>query len=360
MTSRKTSPLSIPPWANRFINTWQQQQLNHLARGNSAQIPLFHALLDPSSNSTSASRPTPIPESDRRFKKCPEAFHVEGVSQGTLTHHKEWGNSVVYPGTLRDFQVWLPANVQPGESLGLIVVPDGLAAWEFATQITSVLDNLIHARRIPRVALVLVGVGWEPATGAVAMEPKELFPASMPGYLQRFRELDVLSTEYGSMIVDEMLPWIENEHNVVLSQDPSLRCIAGQSSGGMCAFNVAWTRPELFGAVLGVSTSFCNSMAGYLLPREVRLTKKKPLRVALLVGEHDVASNVGNWCEHTQLMGAALEFKGYDAMVEVAKGGGHTLRYTGARLASVLEWLFVDKSVPTQTNTEGMHKISKL
>ena len=43
-------------------------------------------------------------------------------------------------------------------------------------------------------------------------------------------------------------------------------------------------------------------------------------------------------------MGKALAFRQYESIVEVAKGGGHTLRYTSMRLANVLEWLFDNRS----------------
>ena len=44
----------------------------------------------------------------------------------------------------------------------------------------------------------LCGVGYEPNTGAEPMPPKVLFPQSMAGMVQRMREPDVVSEEFGS------------------------------------------------------------------------------------------------------------------------------------------------------------------
>ena len=327
-------------YTQRFIDSWESQQFEHLRHTGQAKSMLESKCGSPPSISTTTDQATPTPTSDRLFHKCTDSHTLPHVPTGTLHSHRNWNHSTVYPGTCRNFDLYLPPDTQAGETLGLIFIPDGRAAWQFATNITTVLDNLIHTQRIPRVALVLSGVGWEPTTGASAMAPKTLFPTSLPGFLQRWTELDVLSSNYGSFILEELLPWIEQTHRIVFSNNPQLRCMAGQSSGGICAFNVAWTFPKQFGLIFGVSSSFCNSMSGSLLHREVRLAPKKDLRVALFVGEHDNDLATGNWCAHTKLMGDALAYKAYDSVVAVAPGGGHTLRYTASRLGEILEWLF--------------------
>mmetsp|Transcript_118423 Transcript_118423/g.209309 ORF Transcript_118423/g.209309 Transcript_118423/m.209309 type:complete len:355 (-) Transcript_118423:31-1095(-) len=330
-----------PAWLLRHLHTQEMQQLEELRKrrlcASALQLQEDPEFTVP--DIANAPRRS-APESDRLFRRCAEATQVEGVPAGTLFEHKNWSGSVVYPGTLRDFDVYLPAGTSSGEELGLIFIADGKAAWQFATNLSIVLDNLIHQQRMPRAAAVLAGVGWEPGTGAEGMKAKETFPTSPMAMLQRIHELDTISEDYGHHILHEVLPWIEERHNIVFSSDPSLRCIAGQSSGAICAFNVAWTRPESFSLVLAVSTSFCNSIPGYLFPREVRWRKKKPLRFYLTAGEYDLSDERGDWAEHTRLMGSALAGKGYDHVVEIAKGGGHTLRYTGSRLAFILEWLF--------------------
>lgn len=327
----------------RFARFWEDQQLSR-ARKTHIAASRFESRC----GSTPASlrppvAPSPPPFSDKaRYSvKCPEAEKMPGVPRGSLTEHKAWGDSVVYPGTLRDFDVWLPDRASASEELGVVVVADGKAAWRFATRIDVVVANLIHQGRIPRVALVLCGVGYEPNTGAEPMPPKALFPQSMAGMVQRMRELDVVSEEFGEHVDCELLPFVERHHGVKFSRDPAKRVMCGQSSGGIAALSAAWHRPDRFGAVVGISTSFCNSLPGYMLPQEVRLTSPiKPLRIYLSVGEHDVVTEHGDWCEHTIMMGKALEYKGYDYKCEVAEGGGHTLRYTGTKLGEILSWVF--------------------
>jgi enterochelin esterase-like enzyme len=329
-----------PPYVQRFIDLWQSQQLEHIRNIGIARSLFESKCGSPPTLPGGFGKANPVPKSDKNFTMCKESIANSNIPTGTLVEHKNWSGSTVYPGICRNFDVYLPANTKTGEKLGLIFIPDGKAAWNYATKITNVLDNLIHYKKIPRVALILCGVGWEPNTGATPMKPKQLFPKSLPGFLQRWTELDVNSLSYGRMIIEEILPFVENEHNIKFSTSPSLKCIAGQSSAGMCAFNVGWNFPNEFGLIFGISTSFGNSITGSLYPREVRLSPKKNLKIALFVGEYDNDLDVGNWCEHTKLMESALNFKNYTNIVEVAKGGGHTLRYTSSRLADILEWLF--------------------
>lgn len=329
----------------RFVSFWEDQQLSRARRAHVAASRFERRCGTTAAANRPPAMPPPPPASDKALyggKKCPEATRVPDVPAGTFHEHKAWGCSVIYPGTLRDFDVWLPdtSPSHAGEELGVIVVADGMAAWRFATNIEIVLSNLIHQRKIPRVALVLCGVGYEPNTGAEAMPPKALFPQSMAGMVQRMRELDVVSEEFGEHIEAELLPFIARHHGITFSKDPAKRVMCGQSSGGIAALSAAWHRPDRFGNVIGISTSFCNSLPGYMLPQEVRLTSpNKPLRIYLSVGEHDVVAENGDWCEHTLMMGKALAFKGYDYRCEVAEGGGHTLRYTGTKLGEILTWV---------------------
>ena len=51
---------------------------------------------------------------------------------------------------------------------------------------------------------------------------------------------DTLSDQYTRFLLEEILP--EVEKTVKLRHDAASRAIAGQSSGGICAFTVAWER----------------------------------------------------------------------------------------------------------------------
>ena len=60
----------------------------------------------------------------------------------------------------------------------------------------------------------------------------------------RAAEYDSLSDAYARFLVDELLPEVGKSYN--LTTDPERRAIGGTSSGAICAFTVAWHRPDQF------------------------------------------------------------------------------------------------------------------
>ena len=77
---------------------------------------------------------------------------------------------------------------------------------------------------------------------------------------QRSVEYDTLSDRYARFLLEEILP--EVEKTVKLRHDPESRAIAGISSGGICAWTVAWERPDEFRKVLSWVGSFTNIASG--------------------------------------------------------------------------------------------------
>ena len=69
---------------------------------------------------------------------------------------------------------------------------------------------------------------------------------------------------YARFLVEEMLPEVGKKYN--LTADPDKRAIAGASSGGICAFTVAWERPDAFRKVLSHIGSFTNIRGGHVYP----------------------------------------------------------------------------------------------
>lgn len=55
---------------------------------------------------------------------------------------------------------------------------------------------------------------------------------------------------------EEILPEIAK--NYKLTDDPERRASCGFSSGGICAFTVAWQRPDLFRKVMSHCGTFLN------------------------------------------------------------------------------------------------------
>ena len=66
-------------------------------------------------------------------------------------------------------------------------------------------------------------------------------------------EYDSMTPDYAEFLIEELLPIIEKKYQI--TQNPELRAICGNSSGGICAFTVAWHRPESFGKCSATSVA---------------------------------------------------------------------------------------------------------
>src|SRR5207253_189003 len=121
-------------------------------------------------------------------------------------------------------------------------------------------------------------------------------------------------------------------------KDAAGRAICGISSGGICAFTVAWQRPDLFSKVLSHVGSFTNIRGGDVYPGLIRKSEKKPIRVFLQDGENDLDNVHGNWPLANRQMDAALRFKGYGHQFVMGKEG-HNGKHGGAILPESLTWL---------------------
>ncbi|MDH4411349.1 MAG: hypothetical protein QE273_17180 [Verrucomicrobiales bacterium] len=111
------------------------------------------------------------------------------------------------------------------------------------------------------------------------------------------------------------------------------------SSSGICAFTVAWERPDLFRKVLSHIGSFTNIRGGHVYPSLIRKTEKKPLRVFLQDGSNDLDNEHGNWPLANQEMAAALKFAGYDHDFVFGEGA-HNGNHGGAIFPDSMRWLW--------------------
>jgi enterochelin esterase family protein len=166
------------------------------------------------------------------------------------------------------------------------------------------------------------------------------------GRRNRSVEYDTLSDRYARFVLEEILPEVEKTVN--LRKDAEGRAIAGISSGGICAFTVAWERPEAFSKVLSWVGSFVNIASGpsrreggHNYPALIRKTPKKPIRVFLQDGANDLDNPHGNWPLANHQMARALAFAGYDFQF-VFGNGFHSDRHGRAILPDSLRWLWRD------------------
>jgi hypothetical protein len=149
-----------------------------------------------------------------------------------------------------------------------------------------------------------------------------------------------------------LLPALKKDYN--LSDNPEDRGIGGASSGAICAFTVAWHRPDQFRKVLSTIGSFTNIRGGHAYPDLVRAADRKPIRVFLQDGMND---NRGkrrdggydpqwDWYAQNRKMVEALTSKGYDLNYTFGIGT-HSNRQGGAILPEMLRWLWRDYPRPT-------------
>ena len=253
-----------------------------------------------------------------------------GVPAGTLTQMPSW-RSKIFDGTSRDWWVYVPAGATPGKPLAVMVFQDGGGPKNW---IPTVFDNMIAKGEIPPT----VGIFINPGT----------FDG---GRSNRSVEYDTLSDKYARFLIDEILP--EVGKMATLTQNPDERLIFGVSSGGICAFTVAWEHPEAFRKVATGVGSFVNLQGGpsgiggghnypILIRKSVGNDKTippKPLRVYLTDGANDLDNPFGNWPLANQYMAKSLAWAGYDYKF-VYGNGFHGGRYSQYLMPDILRWLW--------------------
>jgi enterochelin esterase-like enzyme len=268
------------------------------------------------------------------YKLGPDSQRHEGVPVGTVTKH-EW-KSKVFDGTIRDYFVYAPRQYDPAKPACVMVFQDGHAyvneTGEFRVPI--VFDNLISKGQMPVTIAIFINPGHK----------AEKTPDKPWNSNNRSFEYDTLSDQYARFLLEEMLPEVGKEYKLTDSAEG--RAIGGISSGGICAFTVAWHRPDAFSRVLSHVGSFTNIRGGHVYPALIRKTRPvKPIRVFLQDGANDLDNEHGNWPLANQEMAAALKFAKYDYRFEFGTEG-HNGKHGGAILPESLRWLWSGYKTP--------------
>jgi enterochelin esterase family protein len=264
---------------------------------------------------------------DEEYKLGPDSMRQEGVPQGSAT--KDVWRSKVFLETVRDYWVYVPKQYDGNKPACVMVFQDGQAyvKEDGDFRVPVVFDNLIHKGEMP----VTVGIFINPGrlVAPPADDPKKASNRSF--------EYDTLSDQYARFLLEEILPEVGKRYK--LTEDPECRAICGISSGGICAFTVAWQRPDAFRKVLSHVGSFTNIRGRHVYPSLIRSAPAKPIRVFLQDGDKDLDNAWGNWWLANLEMDAALKFKQYDYKF-VGGTGGHSGKHGGAILPDSLRWLW--------------------
>ena len=237
------------------------------------------------------------------------------VQPGTPTGEvikAEFAESKVYPGTWREYWVYIPKQLDRAKPAPVMVFQDGL---QYNAPV--VFDNLIHKKQIPPMVGVFVMHGRVKAATTDALDR-----------MNRSFEYDSVSEDYARFLVDEMLPHVAKTHGVTLSADPNDRAIAGNSSGAIAAFAAAWQRPDAFRRVFSAIGTYVGLRGGNSFPLLIRKTEPKPIRIFLQDGSNDLNNYTGNWFIANQDMQSAFEYAGYDVKHEWGDGAHNSQHAT--------------------------------
>jgi len=281
------------------------------------------------------------------WTNAPELTPREGVPKGKIYHiTMDSTDSKIYPGIIktkpgvitpyqRSVTVYVPSQYVAGTAAPFMVSQDSMGSGEVPT----ILDNMISDHRLPAMVAIFINSGGSDAQGS-----------------ERGLEYDTLSPWYAQFIEWEVLPRVSKECNVTFTKDPDARMTMGGSSGGACAFTMAWYRPDLYHRVLTYSGTYVNqawppdptTLHGaweyheHLIPD----TKRKPIRIWMEVGAKDLRpddpeSTLHNWPLANVKMAAVLKAKKYHYQFVFANDARHVdggvVRQT---LPQALEWVW--------------------
>ncbi len=287
----------------------------------------------------------PIPMAFGQNETYPEhrdSVRHEGIPEGKILGPFGWTSSI-FPGTIRNYHIYVPAQYEASQPACLMIVQDGLGRaneWRLPT----VMDNLIADKSIPVMIGLFIEPGQVPVTNANAQ----------PRFNRSF-EYDGLGDRYARFLIEEILPEVSKEY--AISASPNDRCLAGASSGGICALNAAWERPDHFRRVLSTIGTFVGLRGADQLSTLIRKTEPKPLRVFLQDGSQDLNIYAGDWWIANQQMRSALEYSGYETQ-HVWGEGGHNGKQAAAMMPDAMRWVWKDHPAPISKGTQPTARLN--
>lgn len=287
----------------------------------------------------------------------PDSLENPNIAHGALKGPFEF-RSKVFLGTVRRYWIYVPVGYEATKPANLLVFQDGQRATNpnGSLRVQNVLDNLIARGDIAPT----IGVFITP--GNLSDAYPDNLGMSNPNH--RREEYDAMNDDYAQMLIDELLPEVAKSY--AFSSDPKRRVIGGTSSGAICAFTVAWNRPDHFANVISIIGSYTSigyapangydamKIGGDMYPALIRKSPIKPLRVFFQDGSNDLDNEHGNWFLANQSMVKAIEYANRTADQNKTSGprydikyewgdGAHSDQHGGALLPDILRWIWRDQ-----------------
>jgi gluconolactonase len=277
----------------------------------------------------------------------PDSKPQDGVPAGEVVKYS-FDNSRIFPGTTREYWVYVPRQYDPHKPACLYVGQDGV---QFKAPV--VFDNLIARHEMPVTIGVFIMHGRVKADSTNVLDR-----------FNRSYEYDGLGDNYARFLLEEILPEVEKKSTadgrpIHLSQDPNDRGIGGASSGAICAFTAAWERPDAFRRVFSSVGTYVDQRGGNDYPSLIRKFEPKPLRVFLQDGSNDLNRVGGNWFLANQEMLSALEFAGYEVTHNWGDGG-HNGKQATAVFPDAMRWLWKDWPKPVESGANTNQPVAQV
>jgi gluconolactonase len=261
------------------------------------------------------------------------ALRADDLPKGEVARYT-FDHSKIFPGTVRDYWVYVPRQYDGSRPACVHVNQDGI---QFNAP--AVFDQLIHRKETPITIGVFIMHGRAKATSSQALDR-----------FNRSYEYDGLGDNYARFVLDELLPEVEAKRTadgrpIRLSHNGNDRAIAGSSSGAICAFTAAWERPDAFRRVFSSIGTYVGLRGGNIYPTLIRKFEPKPLRIFLQDGSADLNIYGGDWWMANQEMERALTFAGYEVKHEWGTGG-HNGQHATQVFPAAMRWLWQDWPAP--------------
>jgi len=304
------------------------------------------------------------PRKPGEYPPTADSLPQPGVAKGKLIGPLEFHSKII-EGTVRRYWIYVPAKYDPKTPPNLLVFQDGQRAInpQGPLNIPVVLDNLIAKGEIPQT----LGIFITPGNTGTEHYPDGLGPAGCTGFActgnpnHRAQEYDAVNDTYARFLTEEMLPEVAKSYK--FTDDPTKRAIGGTSSGAICAWTVAWNKPDAFRNVISFIGSYTSIgyrpattdhpiiVGGDTYPGLIRKSSIRPIRIFLQDGANDLNNEHGSWFLANQQMLSALDWANANADSKNVPGarydvrhewgdGAHADTHGGWLLPGILRWMF--------------------
>ncbi|HSY17757.1 MAG TPA: SMP-30/gluconolactonase/LRE family protein [Candidatus Acidoferrales bacterium] len=270
------------------------------------------------------------------YQPGPDSQPQAGVPKGDVLKFT-LENSKIFPGSRHEYWVYVPAEYTPDKPACVYVGQDGVQ-----DNAPVVFDNLISKREMPVTIGIFVKPGITPAANTNAALDR----------FNRSYEYDGLGDNYARFLLEEIFPLVEkitlpDGRAIHLSHNANDRAIGGQSSGAICAFTVAWERPQEFSRVFSAIGTYVDLRGGSRYPTLIRKYEPKAIRVFLQDGSNDNNKYGGDWWMANQTMQRALTFAGYE-VTNIWGTDIHSGKHGAMVFPDAMRWLWKDWPQPVK------------